>query len=110
MKASLNSARVFSITIMIWASVSLSPHIPALAAVSPFRQRGSKAIFKGWLFNGYRRLAAQVPYWIVPFAIGACQSSHSSINNQLTILQDTERMLGPNAVPLGRPARLDILR
>ncbi|KAG1737472.1 cytochrome b-c1 complex subunit 8 [Suillus paluster] len=38
--------------------------------VSPFRQRGSKAIFKGWLFNGYRRLAAQVPYWIVPFAIG----------------------------------------
>ncbi|OJA16558.1 hypothetical protein AZE42_00620 [Rhizopogon vesiculosus] len=39
-------------------------------SVSPFRQRGSKGIFKGWLFNGYRRLAAQVPYWIVPFAIG----------------------------------------
>ncbi|KAG1802071.1 cytochrome b-c1 complex subunit 8 [Suillus plorans] len=38
--------------------------------VSPFRQRGSKAVIRGWLFNGYRRLAAQVPYWIVPFAIG----------------------------------------
>ncbi|KAG2347089.1 hypothetical protein BDR05DRAFT_987715 [Suillus weaverae] len=38
--------------------------------VSPFRQRGSKAMIRGWLFNGYRRLAAQVPYWIVPFAIG----------------------------------------
>lgn len=46
------------------------PLLCAFAAVSPFRQRGSKAIFKGWLFNGYRRLAAQVPYWIVPFAIG----------------------------------------
>ncbi|KAG2366352.1 hypothetical protein BDR07DRAFT_1458615 [Suillus spraguei] len=44
--------------------------ILALAAVSPFRQRGSKALISGWLFNGYRRLAAQVPYWIVPFAIG----------------------------------------
>ncbi|KAJ8596033.1 hypothetical protein M405DRAFT_806089 [Rhizopogon salebrosus TDB-379] len=38
--------------------------------VSPFRQRGSKAIFKHWIFHGYKRLAAQVPYWIVPFAIG----------------------------------------
>jgi ubiquinol-cytochrome c reductase subunit 8 len=45
---------------------------PRRAAVSPFRQRGSKNIFQGWMFNGYKRLASQAPYWIVPFAIGAC--------------------------------------
>ncbi|KAF8556615.1 hypothetical protein OG21DRAFT_1482961 [Imleria badia] len=37
--------------------------------VSPFRQRPTKEIFQGWMFNGYKRLASQVPYWIVPFAI-----------------------------------------
>ncbi|KAF8842842.1 hypothetical protein BDN67DRAFT_965286 [Paxillus ammoniavirescens] len=42
---------------------------PRHAAVSPFRQRGSKNIFQGWMFNGYKRIASQVPYWIVPFAI-----------------------------------------
>ena len=51
-------------------------HIHCLArsfclAVSPFRQRPTKQIFQGWMFNGYKRLASQVPYWIVPFAIGA---------------------------------------
>ncbi|KAH7882941.1 cytochrome b-c1 complex subunit 8, partial [Phlebopus sp. FC_14] len=39
-------------------------------SLSPFRQRASKDIFRGWLFNGYQRLASQVPYWIVPFVIG----------------------------------------
>ncbi|KIM62879.1 hypothetical protein SCLCIDRAFT_1214671 [Scleroderma citrinum Foug A] len=38
--------------------------------LSPFRSRAAKDIFQGWLFNGYRRLAGQLPYWIVPFAIG----------------------------------------
>ncbi|KAH7911492.1 cytochrome b-c1 complex subunit 8 [Hygrophoropsis aurantiaca] len=38
--------------------------------LSPFKQRGSKGIFQGWLFNGYKRLAGQIPYWIVPFSLG----------------------------------------
>ncbi|KZT22274.1 hypothetical protein NEOLEDRAFT_1181015 [Neolentinus lepideus HHB14362 ss-1] len=38
--------------------------------VSPFRQRAAKHMFQNWIFNGYRRLAEQAPYWIVPFAIG----------------------------------------
>ncbi|KAG8216051.1 cytochrome b-c1 complex subunit 8 [Butyriboletus roseoflavus] len=37
--------------------------------LSPYRQRPTKQIFQDWMFNGYKRLAAQVPYWIVPFAI-----------------------------------------
>lgn len=27
-------------------------------------------MFRGYLFNGARRLAGQMPYWIVPVAIG----------------------------------------
>lgn len=86
----------------------LSPLIAALAAVSPFRQRGSKAIIRGWLFNGYRRLAAQVPYWIVPFALGACHLLRSFAHH-LTGLQDMEHTPGPKVVMLGRTARLAIL-
>ncbi|KAI0795516.1 cytochrome b-c1 complex subunit 8 [Abortiporus biennis] len=39
-------------------------------AISPNRQRAAKNMFRNWLFNGYRRLAAQVPYFVVPFAVG----------------------------------------
>jgi len=39
-------------------------------SVSPFRQRALKGVFRGYLFNGYRRLAAQAGYWIVPVVIG----------------------------------------
>ncbi|KAI0701930.1 cytochrome b-c1 complex subunit 8 [Cytidiella melzeri] len=38
--------------------------------LSPLRQRAAHNLFRNYLFNGYRRLAVQVPYWIVPFAIG----------------------------------------
>jgi len=38
--------------------------------VSPFRQRAVKGLFKGYLFNGYRRLSAQFGYWVVPVVIG----------------------------------------
>jgi len=38
--------------------------------VSPFRQRAAKNLFRGYLFNGYRRLSSQVGYWIVPVVIG----------------------------------------
>ncbi|TFY78093.1 hypothetical protein EWM64_g5916 [Hericium alpestre] len=33
-----------------------------------------------WMFNGYRRLSKQVPYWIVPFAIG--YGTYTWANNQ----------------------------
>ncbi|GBE83550.1 Cytochrome b-c1 complex subunit 8 [Sparassis crispa] len=39
-------------------------------SVSPFRQRATHHMFRSWLFNGYRRLSGQVPYWIVPALIG----------------------------------------
>ncbi|KNZ46132.1 ubiquinol-cytochrome c reductase subunit 8 [Puccinia sorghi] len=38
-------------------------------AISPYRQSPMKHALRGYLFNGYRRLAAQVPYWIVPFGV-----------------------------------------
>ncbi|KZP13060.1 hypothetical protein FIBSPDRAFT_936539 [Athelia psychrophila] len=37
---------------------------------SPFRQNPTAHMFRGYLFNGFRRLAGQMPYWIVPVAIG----------------------------------------
>lgn len=39
-------------------------------AMAPQRQRAAHHLFRNYLFNGYRRLSVQVPYWIVPFAIG----------------------------------------
>ncbi|KAH9442426.1 hypothetical protein MJO28_015343 [Puccinia striiformis f. sp. tritici] len=39
-------------------------------SLSPYRQSPGKHAFRGWLFQGYRRLACQVPYWIVPFGVG----------------------------------------
>ena len=27
-------------------------------------------MFRNYLFNGYRRLAVQLPYWLVPVGIG----------------------------------------
>jgi ubiquinol-cytochrome c reductase subunit 8 len=29
-------------------------------------------MFRSYLFNGYRRLAAQLPYWVIPVGIGEC--------------------------------------
>ena len=45
--------------------------LPTTPALSPMRQRVAKHMFRGWLFNGYRRLSAQVVYWIIPFAGGS---------------------------------------
>lgn len=39
-------------------------------AVSPFRQSATSHLFRNYLFNGYRRLAVQLPYWLVPVGIG----------------------------------------
>ncbi|TFK53090.1 hypothetical protein OE88DRAFT_1656939, partial [Heliocybe sulcata] len=38
--------------------------------MSPFKQRAAKHIFQNYLFNGFRRLSEQAPYWVVPFAMG----------------------------------------
>ncbi|KAF8462473.1 hypothetical protein JB92DRAFT_2838989 [Gautieria morchelliformis] len=38
--------------------------------LSPFRQRAFAGALHGYIFNGYRRIAANVPYFIVPFALG----------------------------------------
>jgi len=38
--------------------------------VSPFRQSATSHQFRNYLFNGYRRLAAQLPYWVIPVGIG----------------------------------------
>ncbi|GBE83584.1 hypothetical protein SCP_0506390 [Sparassis crispa] len=38
--------------------------------MSPFQQRATHHMFRSWLFNGYRRLSGQMPYWIVPALIG----------------------------------------
>jgi len=38
-------------------------------SLSPFKQKAMKGVFQGYLFNGFNRLAAQVPYWIGPFSI-----------------------------------------
>lgn len=45
-------------------------HTQSIAAVSPFRQRAAHNLIRGYIFNGYRRLASHVPYWILPFALG----------------------------------------
>ncbi|EIN14510.1 hypothetical protein PUNSTDRAFT_80939 [Punctularia strigosozonata HHB-11173 SS5] len=39
-------------------------------SVSPFRLRAFKHLLSGYLFNGYRRIAAQAPYFVIPFAAG----------------------------------------
>ncbi len=43
-----------------------APH----AGISPFKQRAFAGAFTGYLFNGYRRIIAQTPYFVIPFATG----------------------------------------
>ncbi|CCM05620.1 uncharacterized protein FIBRA_07849 [Fibroporia radiculosa] len=40
-------------------------------SMSPMRQRATHNLFRNWIFNGYRRLSGQMPYWIIPFAIAS---------------------------------------
>lgn len=46
------------------------------AALSPYKQKAMKGVFSGYLFNGFSRLAGQMPFWIVPFGIGTSVSLH----------------------------------
>jgi hypothetical protein len=40
-------------------------------AVSPFYANPTKNVFRDSLFNGVRRMGKHLPYWTIPFAIGA---------------------------------------
>jgi len=37
---------------------------------SPFRQSPMRNAFRDYVFNGYRRIASQVPYFAIPIALG----------------------------------------
>ncbi|PWN98414.1 putative ubiquinol-cytochrome c reductase complex 11 kDa protein [Tilletiopsis washingtonensis] len=39
-------------------------------SISPFQQNPMAGALKGYLFFGYKRIMAQVPYFAVPFGIG----------------------------------------
>lgn len=64
--------------------LAVRSHTESFAAVSPARQRAAKNLFRGYLFNGYRRLSSQVGYWIVPVVIGTFQSLGPSVCQQPT--------------------------
>jgi len=49
---------------------ALKQHGITTYTVSPFRQRATKGILQGYLFNGYRRLSGQFAYCVVPVVIG----------------------------------------
>ncbi len=55
-----------------------------LLGISPNSQRACKNMFRSYLFNGYRRLSGQLPYWIVPVAIGT--PLNSSREPELSLL------------------------
>ncbi|KAJ8521509.1 hypothetical protein ONZ45_g1811 [Pleurotus djamor] len=38
--------------------------------ISPFQVSPTRHMVRGWLFNGTSRIAAQAPYFVVPFVIG----------------------------------------
>jgi hypothetical protein len=39
------------------------------SAVSPYKQRPLAGVFQGYVFNGFSRIMAQVPYWILPVGL-----------------------------------------
>ncbi|KAF8063975.1 cytochrome b-c1 complex subunit 8 [Lyophyllum atratum] len=38
--------------------------------LSPFFLRAAPHMFRDYLFNGYRRLSHEFPYWAIPFGMG----------------------------------------
>lgn len=56
---------------VLWKDVNDTNNFdPMTIAVSPFQQRAFKGVLSGYLFNGYTRLVAQAPYFLIPFAAG----------------------------------------
>ena len=82
-------------------------HAEFFVAISPVRQRAAKNLFRSYLFNGYRRLSSQVPYWIVPVLIGTFSRAHTSRNGIHPALQVTQRTRGPRNTMLTSTARRD---
>ncbi|PFH53419.1 hypothetical protein AMATHDRAFT_171189 [Amanita thiersii Skay4041] len=38
--------------------------------LSPFQAKAAPKMIRNYLFNGYRRLAGEAIFWIIPFGIG----------------------------------------
>jgi len=66
------------------ASILDFPSADHYSAVSPFYANPTKNMFRDWLMNGTRRLAQQLPYWTIPFAIGTFHIRHVMTVVQLT--------------------------
>jgi hypothetical protein len=49
----------------------ISSHSANCLALSPFQSRAAPKMISSYLFNGYRRLAGQAAYFVIPFALGA---------------------------------------
>lgn len=60
------------------------------------------------MFNGYKRLAAQAPYWILPFAIGTFLRVPTPLTPNC--YQPTVHTAGRSVTMSGRTARLGTLR
>ena len=59
----------------VFGSSVVSWHSPRRLAISPFQSRAAPKLIQSYLFNGYRRLAGQAPYFVIPFALGASFAS-----------------------------------
>ncbi|GJJ14577.1 hypothetical protein Clacol_008842 [Clathrus columnatus] len=64
------SKRVSSTTVRITQLLLDGPSNICPKAQSPFRQKAMAGAFSGYIFNGYRRIASNVPYFIVPVVLG----------------------------------------
>ncbi|KAF5350652.1 hypothetical protein D9756_008711 [Leucocoprinus leucothites] len=38
--------------------------------ISPWQTKSAPNMFREYLFNGYRRLAGEFKFWVIPFGIG----------------------------------------
>lgn len=64
------------------------------AALSSFAQNPFAGVFEGYAFNGFRRVAIQLPYMGIPFAIGMRADCEEANNRLLRVLlgQQGERL------------------
>lgn len=55
---------------------------------SSYKQRPFAGAFHGYLFNGYKRIAAQAPYFAIPFAVGSSLFTGSLYMTMLINMDD----------------------
>lgn len=86
----------------------VSPLATLSIAISPFQARAAPQMLQNYLFNGYRRLASQAPYFAIPFAVGT--RAHSPIHPHTSYLrlQATASTAGPTVVTHGKTAKRGI--